>query len=99
MADDMYDLDDFINPFTGEGDKSADTNYWRGLAIIVATDVTVGADKEKDAKSFILWASKQPDINRIISVVKERDTLNVLTVQGVIEEQSKTTAPLREGTL
>lgn len=85
-------------------DRSGDEKYWRGLAITALTGIKVDRfnpqDKSlKNARVFAPWAGKHEDPARLIEIAKERGTLEVRTLLGVMDEQDKTAAALRDGNL
>lgn len=85
-------------------DRSGDETYWRGLAIAALTDVKVDRYNPQDnslrnARVFAPWAGKHQDPARLIKIAKERGTLEVRTLMGIMQEQDAVAAPLREGTL
>lgn len=99
MHGDIIDLDAALNPLGTYGDRSRDTVYWRGLAAVVATDLGIGEGRKQDARPFALWAGKREDLSRIVTLAKERRTLSPSNLQGIMDEQDRAAAPLREGTL
>lgn len=82
------------------GERSPDDDYWRGLSIlgICATHSEYEADEEK-ASEFIRWAATRTDPERIITISKERDTIDVATLRNVIDQQDQITSGLRAGVL
>jgi hypothetical protein len=85
-------------------DRSMNDHYWRGLAIAALTDLKVDRYNPQDgslrnARVFAPWAGEHSDPARLINVAKERGTLEVRTLIGVMNEQDATAAALRDGTL
>jgi hypothetical protein len=85
-------------------DRSGDDNYWRGLAIVALTDLKVDRYNPQDrslknARVFAPWAGEHQDPARLIKIAKERGTLEVSTLIGVMKEQDETAAPLRDGAI
>ena len=99
MNSEILELDTALNRFRPFADRSGDAAYWRGLAAVSATDLGIGEGRDKDAHSFALWAGKQEDLSRIVTLAKERRTLNAGDLQDIMNEQDRTAPPLREGSL
>jgi hypothetical protein len=70
--------------------------YWRGMAVL---SLTRAHPDEKYSHSFIEWAGTSSNPKAVLDVVRERDSLNVNTLIGIIGEYSKVSTPLRNGTL
>lgn len=70
--------------------------FWRGLA---AMGLSKAYPAEEDALAFIEWAGSHEDIAAVIILSKQRDTINVNTLKGVMNESSNTLVPLRDGSL
>lgn len=99
LAKAMEKLDLFLHPLSTRGDRSEFPTYWRGLAATALTNVEATDSNRKDAFQFPVWAGNHEDIDRVIEIAKERQTLNIPTITGIMGMQDQTVAPLRRGTL
>lgn len=80
--------------------QSTDPDYRRGVAIIALAGIdSLIGDTQEDAPEFIQWVSKRDDPARIVTLVKEWETLDVNELESIIASQDRTTAGLREGVL
>lgn len=70
--------------------------YWRGMAVLSLTRLH---PVEKDCAEFIEWAGSSNHARAVLEVAKERNTINVTTLVGIMDEHTKVATPLRNGTL
>jgi hypothetical protein len=73
-----------------------DDEYWRGASLLSLTGLH---PKESDVPGFIQWAGASRNPRGVLDAAKERDTLNVATLIGVMNEQAKVASPLQNGAL
>lgn len=79
--------------------EKASDNYWRGIAVFTATDVEdYSPEGEIRAKAFIKWAGKRKDIALITAIAKERETVDIETIQQVLDAGNDASA-LMDGAL
>lgn len=108
--DSLYDMD-FQDGLSGlrylvYGDKNEDhpsceddTDYWRGMTALYYVDFDLETDDDQlEAQRFIEYASTHEDIGSVIHVARERKTLNVETIEGIIGQGSEAPA-VRDGIL
>lgn len=71
--------------------------YWRGIAAMTLTGLR--PDPEEDVLGYVMWAGAQADVAKAINTAKDRNTLNVETLTGIIAQQDTTKPPLNSGIL
>jgi hypothetical protein len=77
---------------------SMTTAYWRGTIAFNQTAIGWKEGDKKKIKAFISWAGDQENLQTIIDLASERNTLDVHTLTGVLEEQDSS-SPVRDGVL
>ena len=73
--------------------------YWRGRAAVALTGIYPDGRERRDLTPFISWAGEHKDIARVIDTAKERNTINIEVLAGVLEQQRSISSPLTQGTL
>jgi hypothetical protein len=91
-----YDM--ILNIDDLDGDRSENTSYWRGLAVLAIINPPL-KDKGSYLRGFVTWAAEHPDPRRVIDIVRERGTLNVDVLASLMNEQNGTVTSLRSGSL
>lgn len=76
-----------------------DRSYWRGMAALArCTDVDEeGEDFHKHGMKFVEWAGKRGDLREIISMSKERNTLDPDALQSLLEAKQHHHGSLSDG--
>jgi hypothetical protein len=106
----LYDMD-FQDGLAGmrylvHGDNDAkhpscedDTDYWRGMTALYFLDFDPETeDDQLEAQRFVRYASTHGDIGSVIHVARERKTLDVNTIEGIIAQDTDAPA-IRDGIL
>lgn len=70
--------------------------YWRGLA---AYCILGDWDEDKPSIAFILWAGQQKNLNTVVRLVQERDTIDPLVLAPVLELRETIHHAVPEGLL
>lgn len=100
LDDRAVSYDSLINYRNVRGDRTGlGSEYWRGLAILAASNKRLIGRARDDAPAFVMWAGQQPDAALIVRLVTERDTLNVDALSDLVDQNKQTTPSLRDGIL
>lgn len=75
-------------------------NYesWRGLAALAASGASNSVHSRDELTAFVRYAGTHPDLKAVLDIARDRDTIDVDLIDGVIK-QSGSSDPLRRGAL
>lgn len=71
--------------------------YWRGIIALAKSGVRM-MDDHRDTSRFIQWAGEHEDIQPVITLAAQRNTLDVETLEGILADQNPS-SPVRDGVL
>lgn len=91
-----YDMEFNIGDL--DGDRSEKQSYWRGLAVLAIINPPL-KDTKTILPGFVTWVAEHPDPRRVIDLVRERNTLDVRILSGVIKDQDQIASSLRDGAI
>lgn len=77
---------------------AVEPDYWRGFIALFHVKSERPYIDIENAEPFMTWAGKHENLRAVVDVARERETLDVNTLSGVLEDQNPS-SPVRDGVL